>query len=190
MAERRATEVIVLNGGSGSGKSSIARRLQDLLDRPWVTLGVDDLIEALTPSLVGEAPARPDRPPLLRFGIDGAVVVDAAWRPVEAAWYDGVAAMAAGGLGVIVDEVLLEGAAGQRRLAAALEGLVVLWVGVHCDPAVAAARERARGDRIPGMAVSQALKVHEGVRYDVVVDSTAASIEECAQAVLACVRQR
>jgi chloramphenicol 3-O-phosphotransferase len=37
MRERPPTEVIVLNGGSGSGKSSIARRLQDLLDRPWIT---------------------------------------------------------------------------------------------------------------------------------------------------------
>ena len=34
MPEQQATEVIVLNGGSGSGKTSLARRLQDLLDRP------------------------------------------------------------------------------------------------------------------------------------------------------------
>jgi chloramphenicol 3-O-phosphotransferase len=45
-----ATDVIVLNGGSSSGKSSIARRLQDLLDQPWITLGVDDLLDASAPS--------------------------------------------------------------------------------------------------------------------------------------------
>jgi chloramphenicol 3-O phosphotransferase len=190
MPEHQATEVVVLNGGSGSGKTSLARRLQDLLDRPWITLGVDDLIAALAPSLVGDAPPLPGRAPLLRLGTDGSVDVDAAWRPVESAWYEGVASMARAGLGVIVDEVLLDGRAGQQRLAAALDGLEVLWVGVHCDPVVAAAREQARPDRITGMAASQTLIVHEGVRYDVVVDSTSASTDECARAVLRCVRQR
>jgi chloramphenicol 3-O phosphotransferase len=189
MPEHQATEMIVLNGGSGSGKTSLARRLRDLLDRPWVTLGVDNLIDALAPSLVGDAPPRPGRAPLLWFGADGTVVVDAAWRPVESAWYEGVASMARAGLGVIVDEVLLDGRVGQQRLAAALDGLDVLWVGVHCDPTVAAAREQTRADRVAGMAASQALIVHEGVGYDVVVDSTSASIDECAQAVLRCVRK-
>jgi chloramphenicol 3-O phosphotransferase len=182
------TDVIVLNGGSSSGKSSIARSLQELLDEPWVTLGVDDLLDALAPSLVGEAPARPGRAPLVRYDADGSVFVDPAWRPVEAAWYAGVASMARAGLGVIVDEVLLGGGAAQERLAAVLDGPAVLWVGVHCDPAVAAAREATRPGRIVGMAAAQAVSVHEGVRYDVVVDTTAASVEECARAVLGSAR--
>jgi chloramphenicol 3-O-phosphotransferase len=39
--------VVVLNGGSSSGKSSIARCLQRLLGPTWMTLGVDDLLRAL-----------------------------------------------------------------------------------------------------------------------------------------------
>lgn len=184
------TDVIVLNGGSSSGKSSIARLLQELLDAPWAALGVDDLAAALAPSLVGEAPPRPGRPSLLAFGADGTVEVGEAWRPVEKAWHAGVAAMARSGLGVILDEVLLGGGAGQRRIAEALSGLSVLWVGVHCSPAVAAEREKGRPDRIVGMASSQAMTVHEAVRYDVVVDTTATSSDECARTVLAHVQQR
>lgn len=182
------TEVIVLNGGSSSGKSSLARSLRKLLPEPWAALGVDDLLAALAPSLVGDAAPRAGRPPLVVFGTDGAVHVDPAWRPVEAAWYTGVAAMARAGLGVILEEVLLDGATGQRRVADALAGLSVLWVGVRCDPAVAATREKARTDpitRVAGMATSQATRVHHAVRYDIVVDTTARSSEECAQAVLA-----
>lgn len=41
------TQVIVLNGGSRSGKSSIARALQDILPKPWLTFGVDVLNDAL-----------------------------------------------------------------------------------------------------------------------------------------------
>lgn len=89
---------------------------------------------------------------------------------------------------MLLDEVLLDGGKGQRRVADALAGLSVIWVRVGCDPAVAAAREKARIDLIPrvaGMATSQATRVHHAVRYDVVVDTTATSSEECAQIVLA-----
>jgi len=37
----------VLNGGSSSGKSSIARVLQELLPGLWLTFGVDAFIDAL-----------------------------------------------------------------------------------------------------------------------------------------------
>jgi chloramphenicol 3-O phosphotransferase len=165
------TDIIVLNGGSSSGKSSLARSLQDLLAGPWVALGVDDLLGALAPSLVGDAPPLSGRPPLLSYGADGTVHVEAGWRAVEAAWYAGVVAMAKAGLGVILDEVLLDGGDGQRRLASVMEDLSVLWVGVRCDPAVAVEREKVRPGRVAGMAASQATMVHDGVVYDVVVDN-------------------
>ena len=43
------TQVIVLDGGSSSGKSGIARCLQAILPGPWIRLGVDDLLERLPP---------------------------------------------------------------------------------------------------------------------------------------------
>lgn len=180
-----ATSVIVLNGGSSSGKSSLGRALQELLDKPWIILGVDDLIAALAPSLVGEAPPQRGREPLIRYGSDGSVHVHPAWRPVEQAWYAGMAAVARAGLGVILDEVLLDGGAGQHRVTRSLPGLSLLWVGVRCDPAVAAQREKRRPERISGMAARQADTVHDGVRYDVIVDTTDASPDRCATAVLA-----
>lgn len=39
------TQVIVLNGGSSSGKSGIARCLQAVLPDPWLAVGVDMLIQ-------------------------------------------------------------------------------------------------------------------------------------------------
>jgi chloramphenicol 3-O phosphotransferase len=181
-------EVLVLNGGSSSGKSSIARRLQMLLGQPWAVFGIDDLLTALSPSLVGDAAPRPEQPALLRYGENGEVIIEPQWRRVESAWHRGLASMAQAGLGIILDEVLLDGAAAQGRLAGALDGLRVVWVGVHCDPSTAAAREARRPDRIAGMAASQAFTVHEGVRYDVLVDTTTASSEDCARAILAQMR--
>ena len=40
-------QVIVLNGGSSSGKSTLARSLQAVLPEPWLTFGVDDFVDAL-----------------------------------------------------------------------------------------------------------------------------------------------
>ncbi|MFD7448014.1 chloramphenicol phosphotransferase CPT family protein [Kitasatospora sp. NPDC059827] len=168
-------DVIVLNGGSSSGKSSIARRLQELLPEPWLHLGADTMVEALPPWLLGGEEGIGG----LTDG-DGTVEVGPAFARLDAAWTLGVAAMARAGAPVLVDEVFLGGVASQRRWRAALDGLEVLWVGVRCDPAVAAAREAARGDRVAGMAAVQAESVHEGVAYDLVVDSSQASVEDCA----------
>jgi len=173
-------EVIVLNGGSSSGTSTLARRLQALLGPGWLTLGVDDLLRALPG---GEDPV--GGPASLTVGPDGSVVVDGDFRRAEAAWYRGLAAMAGAGTGLIVDEVFLGGRASQDRLAAALAGRTVVWVGVRCAADTAARRERGRPDRVAGMARDQAERVHTGVVYDLVVDTTTASAEACAQAVVA-----
>jgi chloramphenicol 3-O phosphotransferase len=89
--------------------------------------------------------------------------------------------MASRGARLILDEVFLGGGTGQQRYRARLGGLDVLWAGVHCDPLVAAGREAGRQDRVPGMAMSQALAVHEGVVYDVAVDTTRSSAIACAR---------
>jgi chloramphenicol 3-O phosphotransferase len=173
-----ATAVIVLNGGSSSGKSGIARCLQAVLPDPWLTLGVDTLILAM--------PGSAHLPPsVIHFGEDGTVVVGPEYRGLEAAWIAGVAAMARAGARIIVDEVFLGGAASQQRWRDALGGLGVLWVGVRCDAVVAAGREVARGDRIPGMAAAQAELVHQGVHYDLEVDTARAESLDCARAIAA-----
>jgi chloramphenicol 3-O phosphotransferase len=168
-------EVIVLNGGSSSGKSSIATCLQHQLEETWLTLGVDDLIRALS-----HGPTDTTAGGSIHFASDGSIGVREVFRQAEAAWYQGVAAIARAGAAVIADEVFLDGGKSQERLAAALQGLTVVWVGVRCDPDVAETRGTQRGDRIRGQARDQALRVHEGVRYDLVVDTTRTAPSQCA----------
>ncbi|MEV7773183.1 chloramphenicol phosphotransferase CPT [Kitasatospora sp. NPDC086791] len=172
--------VIILNGGSSSGKSSIARCLQELLPQPWLHLGADTMVDALPPSLRDGGAGIGG----LTDG-DGTVEVGPVFAELDAAWTVGVAAMARAGARIVVDEVFLGTTASQARWRAALAGLDVLWVGVRCDPAVAAAREAARGDRVAGMAAAQAEAVHEGVVYDLVVDSARATAAECARTIAA-----
>ena len=175
------TQVIVLNGGSSSGKSGIARCLQAVLPDPWLVFGTDTLIQAMPMSLQTSAAG-------IEFAKNGEVIVGPEFRTLEVAWIAGVAAMAHAGARIIVDEVFLGGVASQQRWKNALGTLPVLWVGVRCDAAVAAGRELARGDRVTGMAASQAEVVHRGLVYDLRVDTTHAEALECAQAIAARLR--
>jgi chloramphenicol 3-O phosphotransferase len=171
------TQVIVLNGTSSAGKTSIGRCLQSMLSTPWLLLGIDDLTRAVPDKGIDDGT-------LLHVRATGQVEVGPGWRRLEGSWYVGIATIAASGTGVIVDEVFLDGGAGQQRLRAALSSLQVLWIGVTCDRDIARAREVLRPDRVVGQADSQAPVVHEDVEYDLVVDTSRATSESCAAMIL------
>ncbi|MCC9307842.1 chloramphenicol phosphotransferase CPT [Kitasatospora sp. RB6PN24] len=172
------TQVIVLNGGSSSGKTGISKGLQAVLPVPFLAFGIDSFIDSLPASLQASGAG-------IEVAADGGVAVGEEFRRLEAAWMAGVAAMVRAGARVIVDDVFLGGAASQRRWRQALDGLAVLWVGVRCDPEAATRREFLRGDRITGMAASQARVVHQGVVYDLEVDTTRTESLPCARTIAA-----
>lgn len=72
-------QVIVLNGGSSSGKSGIARCLQAVLSDPWLAVGDDMLIQAMPASMQTSDAG-------IEFGADGRVSVGPGFRTLEAAW--------------------------------------------------------------------------------------------------------
>ncbi|MGZ3601859.1 MAG: chloramphenicol phosphotransferase CPT [Ktedonobacterales bacterium] len=167
-------QVIILNGGSSSGKTTIATCLQDMLPSPWLRLSIDTLIDAMPKALLTSDTG-------IEFGADGSVRPGPAFRKLEAAWMQGIAAMAQAGARIILDDVFVSGVDAQNRWRAALADVAVLWVGVRCDPAVATEREKGRGDRVTGMAALQAQMVHAGIEYDMEVDTTETPAVECAR---------
>ncbi|MBC9716352.1 chloramphenicol phosphotransferase CPT [Streptomyces sp. TRM66268-LWL] len=173
-----ATQVIILNGGSSSGKSGIVRCLQSVLPDQWLAFGCDSFVDALPARMQGADGG-------IEFADDGSVHVGGEFRALQAAWTEGVVAMARAGARIIIDDVFLGAAASQESWREALGDVPTLWVGVRCDRTVAAGREIARGDRTPGMAALQAETVHEGVRYDVEVDTTHTESLACAKRIAA-----
>ncbi|NIK58859.1 chloramphenicol phosphotransferase CPT [Kribbella shirazensis] len=170
--------LIIINGGSSSGKTGIVRCLQAVLPDPWLGFSVDDFVDALPAVMEGG----------IDIGPDGEVNVGPAFRALDAAWTAGIVAMCRAGGRVIVDDVFLGGADSQQRWRDAIGDLETLWVGVRCDPQVAAGRELARGNRARGMAEQQAYVVHEGVTYDVEVDSSRAESVDCARTIAAALK--
>ena len=128
-------------------------------------------------------------------GARGLNVVPAAGHATELAFGDvgrltlrgmrrSVAAIAAVGLDVVVDDLLLEPAFLDDYLEA-LDAFAVTFVGVRCPLDVVNARERSRPDRFPGTAEAHAELVHGGCRYDVEVDTSQHPPRHCAEMVLA-----
>jgi chloramphenicol 3-O phosphotransferase len=131
------TDVIVINGGSSSGKSTLVAYLQKTLPGLWMALGIDTLVGSLPPRMTGGESG-------IQLQDDGQIVIGADFTRLETAWMHGVAAMARAGAKIIVDDGFLSGPPAQRRWRDALTGLEVVWVGLHCAPAAAAKRETAR----------------------------------------------
>ncbi|RII20840.1 Chloramphenicol 3-O phosphotransferase [Streptomyces sp. YIM 130001] len=159
------TRLIILNGGSSSGKTGIVRCLQDVLPDPWLAFGADSFVESMPARMRASDTG-------IEVGADGTVSVGEEFRVLEAAWRTGIVAMVRAGARVVIDEIFLGGGASQQRWQQVLGDLNALWVGVHCDAQVAAGREIARGNRARGMAELQAQSVHLNVTYDLELDTT------------------
>lgn len=166
-------QVLVLNGGSSSGKSTLARQLQTVLPGPWLRLGVDTLVAACPPQLFAADG--------LDLQPDGGVTVGAEFTKIEQYWMAGVARMAYTGGQILIEDNFVSGPRSQARWRSALSDLPVGWIGVRCSAPVATQREQARGDRTAGMAARQADQVHLGIDYDLEVHTDRSSVTENAE---------
>jgi chloramphenicol 3-O phosphotransferase len=185
IAMKNPGQIIILNGAPRSGKSSIARAVQESFDGVWVNIGVD----AQNASL----PAR-FRPGIgLRPGGER-LEIEALVPMLYAALYDSIAAHSRNGLSVVTDVGHHEGYSSPLHLlpdcARRLKGLPVLFVGVRCPIDVIMARRAAGGeglyltgtpdDPVPDPVRWWQEEVHIPGIYDLEVDTSLFSAEACA----------
>lgn len=187
--------IILLNGASSSGKSSIARGLQRLLEPPHLFAGIDSFTPMLRPdghmgmdwrlrtnANAGgpESPMRwafPEQegdPVSIEFG-------DAGHRLIYG-MHRALAALAHAANDVIFEHALLY-PNWRDDLLAALNGLDVYLVGVRCPIDVIEQRERARGDRVVGQARGHYEAVHAGMSYDIEIDTSTVMAQAAAKAI-------
>ena len=92
------------------------------------------------------------------------------------------AALAAAGWDLVVDYVFFDASLRDDALAVLSPALVV---GVTCPVEVLVAREAARGDRHLGYASGTWACAHDGLDYDLVVDTSLVSADDAATRILA-----
>ena len=174
----RSAQIILLNGVGSSGKSSIAKQLQKIVGKPFLHIQMDDFCAMLPEALHNH----PDGFAFEETSENGKSLVIIRTGPVGARALRGmrlaIAAMAAQGNNLIVDDVMLENE--REEYATLLAGFETFFVGVFAPLEVLEARERERGDRLNGLARWQYDRVHRGKKYDLEVNSGSLGPLECA----------
>ncbi len=163
--------IVILNGASSSGKTSILRALQDMLPEPYLDAGIDKFIWML--------PKRYLDRPLWDDVLGLAVQPGETGRRLFSGMHQAIAALARAGNNVLADHVLVE-PAWVNECAALFCDLPAYLVGIRCPLAVLEERERSRKDRTLGQARDQYPVVHAHRIYDLEVDTSLLTVEECA----------
>ena len=152
-------KIILLNGASSAGKSTLARGLQAALSEPFWHYSIDHLLAANI--LPHERMAKGDF----------------TWHALRPAFFDGfhrsIPALAQAGNNLIVEHIV-ETREWMDRLLTLLMPLDVFFIGIHCPLDALEQRELVRGDRPLGDARMDFRTVHTFGVYDFEVDSTQA----------------
>ncbi len=150
-------QIIFLHGASSSGKSAMARALQQQIEAPFWHLSIDHLRDA------GVFP-------MARYRAE-----DFDWQSDRSAIFDGfhksAAACADAGNNLILEHIL-DTPGWADDLKSCLESHDVLFVAVQCPVSILIERERLRGDRPLGSAAQDQARIHEDRIYDLEVNAT------------------
>ena len=164
-------KIILVNGASSSGKSTLCRALQASSEEPFWHFSIDHFRNS------GVLPMQ-----RIENG-------DFSWSEMRAAFFEGfhrsLPALAAAGNNLIVEHIV-ETDAWMCRLVRLLDSFDVFFVGLHCSLTELEARELQRGDRRPGEARRDYSIVHTFCTYDIEIDTNARPEVLSAEVLAAC----
>jgi chloramphenicol 3-O phosphotransferase len=177
--------VIILNGPSSSGKSSIIKAFQAKRDTLWICAGIDNLYASVIPqkffledtpehyAVMKVSKSETKEGPVINmtFGTEGQKIFKGMNRAI--------AAYARVGNNVIVDYIQHD-PIWIYDLKEALNGINVIWVGVTASLETIQQREKNRGDTPQGIALGHYHTVHQGMSYDLMIDTNALTPEQAA----------
>ncbi|MBA3954293.1 hypothetical protein H0X48_03185 [Candidatus Dependentiae bacterium] len=181
--------IIILNGPSASGKSSLQKKLQELYAELYLKVGIDDLFVNLLPARYITSPVPHQTPETMVM--KGTSSKDSEGNPVFsleigtlgqkaiAGMHAAIGAYARAGNNVIVDYILYY-PEWTAQLVHNLRGLRVYMIGIKPTLSAIEQREKSRGTTPLGHARSHYATVHQGMIYDLELDTTAMTVEQAA----------
>ena len=167
---REPGKIILLNGASSAGKTTLAHVLQHQLPEPFLHWSFDHLRAS-------------SALPMARIRND-----ELEWARMRPAVFDGfhrsLPAFAGAGINLIVDHII-EQEQWLADLVVLLAPFDVFFVGVHCPLPELERRERERGDRRAAEARRDYDTMHRVTEYDLTIDATQPNEDNVAKLITA-----
>jgi chloramphenicol 3-O phosphotransferase len=183
------SKIIFLNGCSSSGKTSIAKNIQQTSQTDWLHLGVDTISSMLPERCWTNTPTHQQNYlNLIPNHNQKGPILDIKTTLKGQATFEVIVefskVLANLGNDIIIDEVLLDDSK-LFKYAQALQEHTVWFIGIYCSLEILQLREQKRGDRMIGLANSQLEKVHKGIRpYDIWLNTSDTPPEDFARLIL------
>ena len=192
MSDSDLGQAIFLNGTSSAGKTTLAKVLQSRLKEPYLYVSLDQCRDSLPDKYRGL-----NSPPGT-LGYDGlnVVPIDSKdgkkitsiqfgdyGKKVLHGMRSAAADLVRNGLNIIIDDILLEPDFLEDYLEI-FSDLKVYFIGLFCPLEVVEKREASRVGRFPGTAESQLEVCHAHGAYDLSVDTSILSPDECATQII------
>ena len=167
--------IIFLNGTSSSGKTTLLKSLQTQFQEPFLDMGIDRFIWMM--------PSRYLDRPLWDNVLGKAIQAGPEGRILFSGMHHAIAAAAQRGNNILADHVFVEKDWVEEcaNLFAEMNAYVV---GLHCPLNVLEDREQGRKDRTLGQARAQYEVIHKYAAYDVEVDTSQLTLDQCVQQII------
>jgi chloramphenicol 3-O phosphotransferase len=167
--------IIFINGTSSSGKTSLIKTLQEKLQAPYLDMGVDRFIWML--------PSRYLDRPLWDDVLGKALQSGPVGLTLFSGMHHAIAAAAQCGNNILADHVFVE-KTWVDECAGLFTEMNAYLIGLHCPLEVLEQREKDRKDRTLGQARLQFDVIHKFTKYDLELDTSKLTVNECAEKVV------
>ncbi len=191
--------IILLNGPSASGKSSIQKEIQKQYPQLVLTAGIDTFFDALLPE--PNLQEFHEKKELVQYAPNGELIrkislqkdhegnpiipleIGPAGEKVISGMHKAIRGYAEAGNIIVVDYILYKDS-WRKDLISAFSGSRVYLIGIQAPLSVIEERERKRNTSPQGHARSHYSTVHEGMLYDLTLDVSKLSPQESARLII------
>ena len=166
--------LLVLNGPSSSGKSTVATAIQQQSNILWWSVSVDaitGLAEQSLKTLSGDSESNQKM---------FENVINMATKLTQQTAKE----LLDCGYNVILELVCQRGQGEAESWRATFDGYFTVWVGLDATLEELTRRESLRGDRVTGLAAWHKQRVHVGIPYDFTIETTELAPVEIARSIL------
>lgn len=174
--------IVILNGASSSGKTTLAKEIMSSCDIPFVQISIDNITSVL-PNFddLYEKHQKKNGNTISEFEFYNKIFNPLVFKLIKN-YHELIVDLAKANINIIADHVFQK-IEYLKDCVMTLNGHKVVYIGIKCSIKELQKREIERENRLNGQACQQLEIVHKYDFYDIVMDTTITSPIECAKTI-------